>query len=381
MATPSPSSSLAAKEPASGSTTYCRKQKSLGLLCSKYYTASIAWKFFLSLYNRDGVETVGLDDAASRLGVERRRIYDIVNVLESVGVRYLPFCVLLRKAKNTYYWKGLGAIPTALEQLKEEGFTNNDEPIDCKPGKVEDDEDEIFSNSSVSFQGKTDPDSTHKSLGLFKSDNRKEKSLGLLTKNFLKLFICTPSETLSLEDAAKILLGDARNPSLTRTKVRRLYDIANVLSSMNFIEKIHHPETRKPAFRWLGMKSPSQSQSQTDSKRGLVQEESKKRAFGTDLTNTSFKRTKLVSDVGSDHSLKPVHSLDQSPDQVGCKSPTSLVDGERKEGKKSHDWESLALTHRPQYHNEALRDLFAHYMDAWKSWYSEVAEMDQIQVI
>lgn len=42
---------------------------------------------FVSLYNRDDVESVGLDDAARRLGVERRRIYDIVNVLESVGVR------------------------------------------------------------------------------------------------------------------------------------------------------------------------------------------------------------------------------------------------------------------------------------------------------
>ncbi|KAL4587269.1 hypothetical protein LXL04_000137, partial [Taraxacum kok-saghyz] len=153
----------------------------------------------------------------NRLGVERRRIYDIVKVL-------------FKKAKNTYYWKGLGAIPTTLEQLKEEGFTNNDEPIDCKPGKVEDNEDERFSNCSVSFQEKVDPDSTHKSLGLFKSDNRKEKSIGLLTTNFLKLFICTHSDTLSLEDAAKILLGDARNPSLTRTKVRQLYDIANVLS-------------------------------------------------------------------------------------------------------------------------------------------------------
>ncbi|XP_028097378.1 E2F transcription factor-like E2FF [Camellia sinensis] len=166
-------------------------------------------------------------------------------------------------------------------------------------------------------------------------DNRKEKSLGLLTQNFVKLFLCSnvdlisleeaakillddPSmmrsndsslgylnilliegthhpetrkpafkwlgtrgksdngsantfvlneskkriskknickylvDLISLEEAAKILLGDAHDPSMMRTKVRRLYDIANVLSSMNFIEKTHHPETRKPAFRWLG---------------------------------------------------------------------------------------------------------------------------------
>ncbi|KAI3673474.1 hypothetical protein L6452_39593 [Arctium lappa] len=379
---PSPSPSLAVKESASGSATYCRKQKSLGLLCSN----------FLSLYNRDGVETVGLDEAAARLGVERRRIYDIVNVLESVGV-------LVRKAKNTYYWKGMGAIPKALEQLKEQGFRNNDEPIDGKSGKIsDDDEDERFSNHSASFQDKVDPDSMNKAPGSFKSENRKEKSLGLLTKNFLKLFLCTTSDMLSLEDAAKILLGDARNPSLTRTKVRRLYDIANVLSSMNFIEKIHHPETRKPAFRWLGMRG------QTDSERtanALVHKESKKRTFGTELTNICFKRSKMVSpiDVDINEDIKPVHlqgerqpvkcntdmcNSDQVPDRVGPSAPVCLpksCDEESNEAKKSHDWESLASTYRPQYHNQALRDLFVHYMDAWKSWYSEVAEMDPIQVI
>ncbi|KAF9591976.1 hypothetical protein IFM89_010475, partial [Coptis chinensis] len=38
--------------------SYSRKHKSLGLLFTN----------FLSLYNRDGVESVGLDDADSRLG-------------------------------------------------------------------------------------------------------------------------------------------------------------------------------------------------------------------------------------------------------------------------------------------------------------------------
>uniref|UniRef100_A0A2P2K4R8 E2F/DP family winged-helix DNA-binding domain-containing protein n=1 Tax=Rhizophora mucronata TaxID=61149 RepID=A0A2P2K4R8_RHIMU len=62
-----------------GKQFYCRKEKSLGVLCSN----------FLKLYNRDGVDLIGLDDAAIKLGVERRRIYDVVNILESVGVRFL----------------------------------------------------------------------------------------------------------------------------------------------------------------------------------------------------------------------------------------------------------------------------------------------------
>ena len=82
-------------------------------------------------------------------------------------------------------------------------------------------------------------------------------------------------ELISLDEAARLLLGDASNTSVTRSnylnawalyfyiflcygkielentlidmfsvvdsaKVRRLYDIANVLSSMNLIEKVRN---------------------------------------------------------------------------------------------------------------------------------------------
>uniref|UniRef100_A0A5B6ZH65 Putative E2F transcription factor-like E2FE isoform X2 n=1 Tax=Davidia involucrata TaxID=16924 RepID=A0A5B6ZH65_DAVIN len=356
-------SSSASKESGSRHYTYCRKQKSLGLLCTN----------FLSLYNRDGVETIGLDDAASRLGVERRRIYDIVNVLESIGV-------LARKAKNRYSWKGFGEIPKVLQDLK----------------VSDDDEDERFSNLSTSSQNdKSNPSSVLKFSASSKTDNRKEKSLGLLTQNFVKLFLRSNVDLISLDEAAKTLLGDARDPSTMRTKVRRLYDIANVLSSMNFIEKTHHPETRKPAFRWLGMTGKFENGSAS----ALVLNESKKRTFGTEITNTNSKRSKVVSPV--DGNTNQVMKMQVKGEILENEVDKSNLEQDSRQSLKNyqfgpfapkagasenkvkqvHDWESLASTYRPQYHNQALKDLFAHYLEAWKSWYSEVAGKNPIQLI
>lgn len=75
---------------------YSRKQKSLGLLCSKYFSLLLCSVFlifligcsnadnsqisncsFIALYDREGVTSVGLDDAASRLGFYLTVISDL----------------------------------------------------------------------------------------------------------------------------------------------------------------------------------------------------------------------------------------------------------------------------------------------------------------
>ncbi|EFJ12836.1 hypothetical protein SELMODRAFT_451530 [Selaginella moellendorffii] len=231
---------------------YNRKEKSLGLLCEN----------FLSLYGAEqGTECISLDEAAFRLGVERRRIYDIVNILESVEV-------LVRKAKNCYMWYGFTRLPQALKEMKSENAACNQQAALREYGldgwgsdKHEEhhhDDSALGTQESINMPDSSTACPYTESYSFYKpkskADCRREKSLGLLSQKFVQLFLISQTQVVSLDEAARVLFGGCTDPSKLKTKVRRLYDIANVLTSLQLIEKTHGTENRKPAFKWLGVR-------------------------------------------------------------------------------------------------------------------------------
>lgn len=188
--------------------TKSRKEKSLGVLCRNFM------ELFRDAPPNPGTQgpVIEICQIADHLGVKRRRVYDIVNILESIDV-------VCRVKKNTYRWHGKENLPHFFAELQRLG------------------QDEAQA-------GRYSP----------------ARGMAQTCQKLIQIFLVSQRTEIVLNDAAEEVLGpveesdEAGYQKAMKTKVRRMYDIANVLQAIGIVSKENigsNSTDSRPSFRWV----------------------------------------------------------------------------------------------------------------------------------
>ncbi|KHJ85634.1 transcription factor E2F/dimerization partner, partial [Oesophagostomum dentatum] len=196
-----------------------RKEKSLGLLCQRFLIA-------MNEETRTSMtREVHLETVARKMSVEKRRIYDIVNVMEALDA--------MSKTNKSYYrWHGLEGLPKLMADLQKEAIEERlpervlrVEQAMCSftelsPGSrkagtkdivgtliSEDDASSSLSQSQCSTQA---PHASEKRSRVDGRDRQGRNSLAQLCRRFLMVLLSNPKNTrrVSLDVASTVLIKD-----------------------------------------------------------------------------------------------------------------------------------------------------------------------------
>jgi hypothetical protein len=166
--------------------------------------------------NSDGTpKQFFLNDVSAHCNVPRRRMYDVINVLEALGI-------VERTGKLQYSFKGYDALPNILSDI-------------------------LVSEED----GEKQPEQSSTSEG------KETSALATLTRKLIRVILFNGGEVL-LSQCAASLLGPGVVAETVKKKrsqhqittERRLYDIGSILISIGLLEK-RIANKRQPAFKWI----------------------------------------------------------------------------------------------------------------------------------
>lgn len=203
-----------------------RRLRSLSFICQK----------FLLMYQLNipagECKQISLGNLASSLGIEKRRVYDIINVVASLKMA-------VRVCKDKYKWYGNQNLTKHLSELKIYALQNN---LDKQVAQL------------LKYQQNNNlEDNCNSRLEVPKitvdSEKSEDNRIGILCQKFVMMFLVVNEASLNLTGIAKLVLTAEQG----KTGMRRLYDVANVLETLGIIkryERIH----KKPTFVYCGPK-------------------------------------------------------------------------------------------------------------------------------
>ena len=276
------SSGSAGSSSKKGQPGYNRKRNSLGVLAETFVaqlalntTTATATNTPPSSSSSGGAKlSVGLtgqelivDTLAADLQVERRRIYDVVNILEALQL-------VVKRGKNTYHWMGKEHLDRQFALLQNEAMeqwpeaasrhglmtTSNQAPSAASSSSAANDNDHSAANGSSNDTGGFDDSS---------------KSLTQLSQLFVQVFL-VGHDRVNLPQASDLIQGYTSTPEKLaqlickrtgqpvptdpvalqaaaarglKTKIRRLYDIANVFLAVGLLVRCDF-ERRRPHYQW-----------------------------------------------------------------------------------------------------------------------------------